>query len=90
MTIIDDTQTGFQLAGARDAGGHGKMSAQDMKDALDHVDIYALLAEKYPGEIDLGRTRSDAQREIEEQWLDLSLAVSERRKFGVEKDGLCH
>lgn len=89
MTIADLTSTGFQLVGALDAGKHGTFSVQQVKDELDYGDIFAFLERQLAGDIDLNLLNEDKRREIKELWLDLALAVNERRKFGVEQDGIC-
>lgn len=87
--LIPFTYTGFLLSAALEAGGHRKLSIQEVKDCLDGGrDIFALLSERFPGEFDWGYIQDERRESVETAWQELSAAGREQ-KYMIHNDGLC-
>ncbi len=82
------TYFAFNINGAIDKGTY-EISVQQVKEALEQRRLFPFLEEKLGRSVDLSLLDSIKRGEIEELFLDLSLAVDERRKLDVEQNGLC-
>ena len=89
MRITNLTFLAFYLNAALDTGNYADLSLDVVGTAIDNGTIFDLLAKKLEGDIDLSIFDAAKKAEIIAEWQDLRNAVSARRKFGVENNGLC-
>jgi hypothetical protein len=86
VKIADLTSTGFQINAALDSGQYGHITVQDVQNHIESRDIFEYLKQQI--EFEAGLLTDEAKSKIIDQWLDMSLALNARRKFGVTKSGL--
>jgi hypothetical protein len=82
------TYLGFELTAALDRHGTGKISLEEMQEAIDQDRVWSLLQSRYPG-IDLSLLDEAWQKALMEAFDSLRNTMSPRRKLGVEHDGVC-
>lgn len=89
MRITNLTFLAFYLNAALDTGKYTDVSYQEVADHIDDGTIFNFLQKRLAGEIDLSIFDEGMKKELVQEWQDILNAVSARRKFGVEKNGLC-
>lgn len=89
MRITNLTFLAFNLNGAIDTGKYADVGFDEVGRAIDNGTIFGFLAKRLEGDIDLSIFDATRKAELLTEWQDLRNAVSARRKFGVEKNGLC-
>ncbi len=90
MNLIKLTSVVLQLNAVIDSGDYDGISLEDVKDHIRQGDIVRWLQEHAP-DADLSLLSDDDVREYGEMLaaIDGGYAGSERKKWGVEKKGLC-
>lgn len=89
MRITNLTFLAFYLNGAIDTGKYADVDCDEVGRAIDNGTIFGFLAKRLEGDIDLSTFDATKRAELITEWQNLRNAVSARRKFGVEKNGLC-
>ena len=89
MRITNLTFLAFYLNGALDTGKYTNVSFKEAADQIEAGTIFEFLKTRLDGDIDLSIFDESKQRELITEWQDLLAAVNARRKFGVEKNGIC-
>jgi len=64
------------------------MTVREVKDALERNRLFPFLEERLAGIADLSLLDQATRGELEQIFYDFSIAIEERRKMGVEENGL--
>lgn len=89
MRITNLTFLGFYINGAIDSGKYSDVSISLIAEQIEAGTIFAFLQTRLADDIDLSILDEAKRKELLSEWQDLLAAVNARRKFGVEKSGLC-
>ena len=89
MRITSLTFLAFYLNGALDTGKYQDVTFDEVAREIRNGTIFEFLARRLAGDIDLSIFGLAERTEIEAEWADMLAAVSARRKFGVERNGIC-
>ncbi len=89
MRITNLTFLAFYINGAIDSGKYSDVSISLIADQIEAGTIFAFLQARLADDIDLSILDEAKRKELLSEWQDLLAAVNARRKFGVEKNGLC-
>lgn len=94
MTLVDLTFLQFQLIALIDAGRHQDVTFDDVYGAIDDDDLLGWMRSRFASHIDLSFYEGDRQASGREVQTAISRASEgirgrERRKTGVEHNGLC-
>jgi hypothetical protein len=89
MRITNLTFLAFYLNGALDTGKYGNINYTEVASHIEDGTIFDFLKKRLAGDIDLSIFNDEMKKELVEEWQGILNAVSARRKFGVEKNGLC-
>jgi hypothetical protein len=89
MRISQWTYLGFEINHLLDAGE--KLSFDQVRAAMEKKELIELLDMNFKDRIDLSLIKNEDRNEMEEEFNDISIALfgNERRKFGIENNGLC-
>lgn len=88
MKVTDYTFLGFVFTSLLDNGHAGELIVADVKDSIERRTIFRDLKDRFGDELDISLYDGEKLDEIIDHWQALT-EISERRKFGVERDGLC-
>lgn len=89
MRITNLTFLAFYLNSALDTGKYNDVTLDEVAQHIEAGTIFDFLATRLAGDIDLSILDAPRKKELLEEWQDILAAVSARRKFGVENNGLC-
>ncbi|HFP7158503.1 TPA: hypothetical protein ACHKMI_004495, partial [Salmonella enterica subsp. enterica serovar Enteritidis] len=89
MKLSQLTFLGFYLNGALGCGRYDSITIEDIKSELEKGTLFSYLKKELGTDIDISVLTEKEKTHLNNEWLDMSLAVSERRKFCVERGGLC-
>ena len=92
MTIIDLSYLILQLNHLIDADLHRAITFQEAKDHIKRGDLFEWLDERFIGHIDIKHlSQSGAAQKIIQELQDLLRGYdgSERRKWGLQNNGIC-
>ena len=89
MRITNLTFLAFYINGAIDSGKYSDVSISLIADQIEAGTIFTFLQTRLADDIDLSILDEAKRKELLSEWQDLLAAVNARRKFGVEKSGLC-
>ncbi len=89
MRITNLTFLAFYLNGALDTGKYANVTYREVADRIEAGDIFDFLGARLAGDIDLSNLDAAKREELTAEWRDMLHAMSGRRKFGVEKNGIC-
>lgn len=89
MRITNLTFLAFYINGAIDSGKYSDVSISLIAEQIEAGTIFAFLQTRLADDIDLSILDEAKRKELLSEWQDLLAAVNARRKFGVEKSGLC-
>lgn len=89
MRITNLTFLAFNLNAALDTGKYADLTFKEVADCIEDGSIFNFLKKRLGNDIDLSIYDQNKQNELIAEWQDLLNAVSARRKFGVESNGLC-
>jgi len=89
MRITNLTFLALNLNGALDTGKYGIVSFKEVADHIEAGTIFDFLETRLAGDIDLSIFDAEKRKVLTTEWQDMLAAVNARRKFGVEKNGLC-
>ena len=89
MKITKLTFLGFYLNGALGSGKYDEVSITEVKNQIEKGTIFKYLENTLGDDIDISAIDLKDRQELLEEWEDLANAVDERRKLGVDKNGLC-
>ncbi len=89
MRITNLTFLAFYINGAIDSGKYNHITFDIVAKQIEAGTIFTYLQNELSGDIDLSIFDDTKRQEILSEWQDLLAAVSARRKFGVERTGLC-
>jgi hypothetical protein len=89
MRITNLTFLAFYLNSAIDTGKYSDITFKEVADQINAGTIFEFLQTHLVGDIDLSIFDESKRKELVSEWQDLLAAVSARRKFGVENNGLC-
>lgn len=79
----------FQLNGLVDSKKYN-FSVKQIKSVLEEKeDIFGFIKENFDEVFDISVFSEQDKKDINKEFLDMSLAVDERKKFIIENDGLC-
>ncbi|EEQ1355378.1 TPA: hypothetical protein ACIBY0_004514, partial [Salmonella enterica subsp. enterica serovar Enteritidis] len=70
-------------------GRYDSITIEDIKSELEKGTLFSYLKKELGTDIDISVLTEKEKTHLNNEWLDMSLAVSERRKFCVERGGLC-
>ena len=90
MTLVELTFLVLELNALIDRGS--KATIEETREHIRSGDVFAWLRKTFPGQIDLSIYEGrPSEREISKQWQDIlgGYEGKERRKWGVENNGLC-
>jgi hypothetical protein len=79
----------FQLNSALDSRRYANVTYKEVTHHIDLGTIFDFLATRLGEDIDLSLYDDAKRTELVAEWQSLLNAVDARRKFGVEKNGLC-
>lgn len=88
MKIVKLTFLAFYLNSAMDSGRYDDLSLDEMNQHIEAKNVFEFLAERLKGDIDLSLYSADEIDELSEEWLDMMIALDERRKMGIGNRGL--
>jgi len=88
MRITILTMIAFELNAALDSGKH-EISFHDVHRHLQAGSVFSFLKQRLGAEIDLSLLMDDKEQLLVSEWQGFSNAIDSRRKFGVQKNGLC-
>lgn len=89
MRITNLTFFAFYINGAIDSGKYNHITFDDVAKQIEAGTIFAYLQRELNGDIDISIFDDSKRQELLSEWQDILGAVSARRKFGVERTGLC-
>ncbi len=89
MRVTNLTFLAFYLNGALDTGKYSEITFKEVAEKIEAGTIFDFLQTRLSGDIDLSIFDESKRKELVSEWQDLLAAVSARRKFGVENNGLC-
>lgn len=91
MTLVDLTFLQFQLIALLDADRHRDVTFDEVYAAIDNADVLGWLKIRFAGHVDLSLYGTSRAGEVEAALEAASggLRGRERRKTGVETNGLC-
>lgn len=78
---------GFYLNSIVDNGGFVELEI--MKSKIDNKIVFQYLKEKFGDKLDISLYTKEEIEEIEYYFYNLYSVSDERRKFGIEKNGIC-
>jgi hypothetical protein len=79
----------WYLISAADSGKYDSLSIEEVSHHAKAGTIPAFLIDRFCADLDLSLFESQDWQILGESWASIDNAVSFRRKFGVEKRGLC-
>lgn len=89
MRITNLTFLAFYINSAIDTGKYSDITFKEVADKIKAGSIFEFLQNRLVGDIDLSILDESKRKELLSEWQDLLAAVSTRRKFGIENNGLC-
>ena len=89
MRITNLTFLAFYLNSALDTGKYSDLSYDQVAKEIENGTIFHFLRSHLKDDIDLSIFDASKEAELLAEWRDMLIAVSVRRKFGVENNGLC-
>ena len=89
MRITNLTFLAFYLNSALDTGKYNDVGFDEVARHIEEGTIFEFLASRLSGDIDLSFFDEPKKSELLQEWQDMLAAVSARRKFGVQNNGLC-
>lgn len=89
VRITNLTFLAFYLNSALDTGKYANVTYREVANHIEAGDIFDFLASRLAGDIDLSNLDAAKREELTAEWRDMLHAMSARRKFGVEKNGIC-
>ncbi len=89
VRITNLTFLAFYLNSAIDTGNYVDVTYQEVADKINDGSIFSYLRTRLGNDIDLSIFPPEKQRELVDEWQNILNAVSARRKFGIENNGLC-
>ncbi len=89
MRISQLTFLGFYLNGAQGTDKYDHITIDKVKGELANGDIFQFLQKELGIDIDTSILSDEEKAALNEEWLDISIAVNESRKLCVDKGGLC-
>lgn len=89
MRITSLTFLAFYLNSALDTGKYSDVSFDEVAKHIEEGTIFEFLAARLSGDIDLSIFDEASKKELIEEWQDILAAVSARRKFGIQNNGIC-
>jgi hypothetical protein len=89
VRITNLTCLAFYLNSAIDTGKYADITYQVVADKINDGNIFSYLRTRLGTDIDLSMFSTEKQRELIDEWQSILNAVSARRKFGIEHNGLC-
>lgn len=89
LRITNLTFLAFYLNSALDTGKYVGVSYREVAEHIEAGDIFEFLGTRLGNDIDLTNLDAAKRAELIAEWQDMLHAVSARRKFGIEKNGIC-
>jgi hypothetical protein len=89
MRITHLTFLAFFLNAAIDTGKYNDISLQEVANRIEKGTIFEFLQTHLGDDIDLSTFEKERQQQLTSEWQDMLQAMSPRRKFAVENNGLC-
>ncbi len=89
MRITNLTFLAFYLNSAIDTGKYSDLSYDRVAREIEKGSIFPFLRNHLKDNIDLSIFDASKEAELLAEWQDMLIAMSSRRKFGVENNGLC-
>jgi hypothetical protein len=89
MRITNLTFLAFYLNGALDSGNYSDVSYQEVSGHIQKGTIFQFLQDRLGSDIDLSILDDVKRAELLGEWQSINNAIDARRKFGVERNGIC-
>ena len=88
MRLSTLTHLGFELNAALDTGRFQDVSIEAVKSAIDDGRLFHFLENTLGGDVDLSIFGDAERSELTTQFQDFVSAIRERKKMGIERNGL--
>ena len=82
------TFLGFYINSAVDTGKYADITVSQVQEQIRAGTIFQFLRDRLRDDIDLTILKAEDEAELLEEWQDLVEAVNERKKMGIENNGL--
>lgn len=89
MRITNLTHLAFQLNAALDTGRYNDVTFREVSGHINEGTIFSFLERRIGEDVDLSLLDTPKRQELIDEWQSFLNVVDARRKFGVEKNGLC-
>lgn len=89
MDISKFTCLGFYLVRALDTGKYNDVTVDEIARQIESGGVFDFLEKKLGTDIFLSRLDTDDRTELSKEWQGMVAALDEKRKLGIEKNGLC-
>lgn len=87
IRIVDLTILAFGVNAAIDSGNHSHITLDDIRRRIEDDSIFEFLENEV--KVDTSLLTEEKRTELLDHWRRLNNAADSRRKFGVERSGLC-
>lgn len=89
MRITNLTFLAFQLNAALDTGRYNDITFREVLGHINAGTVFSFLENRVGEDVDLSLFDAPKRQALVDEWQSLMNVVDARRKFGVEKNGLC-